>query len=108
MRLARLKIAPAHLEAYRAAAREVGEISLREEPGVLTMYAVAEYAVAEKDRPTEITILEIYADAAAYEAHLRSGHFQKYKAGTKDMIESLELIDTRPLNSAIHLRSVSQ
>ncbi len=101
VRLARLKIDPAQLDAYRAAAIECGETSLRTEPGVLAMYAVA-----EKDHPTEITILEIYADAAAYEAHLQTEHFQKYKIGTKDMVESLELIDTQPLNPSIYLKSM--
>lgn len=101
VRLARLKIDPAQLDAYRAAAVECGEASLRTEPGVLAMYAVA-----EKDNPTEITILEIYADAAAYQAHLQAEHFQKYKIGTKDMVESLDLIDAQPLNTSIYLKSM--
>ena len=40
-------------------ATEVGETSLRTEPGVLTMYAVA-----EKENPCKITILETMAEAA--------------------------------------------
>lgn len=62
------------------------------EPGVLTLYAVT-----EKENPTHITILDIYANEDAYKAHLQTPHFIKYKTSTKDMIKSLELIETVPL-----------
>ena len=55
------------------------------------------YAVFEKERPTHVTILEMYADRAAYEQHIKSAHFLKYKKGTEHMVKSLELIDTVPL-----------
>jgi len=92
VRLARLVIDSAQLESYLAFAREEIEASVRLEPGVITLYAVS-----EKDRPTHITILEIYADSAAYKAHIQTPHFLKYKNGTKDMVKSLELIETVPL-----------
>jgi 4-carboxymuconolactone decarboxylase len=62
------------------------------EPGVLTLYAVA-----EKNDPTHITILEIYADTVAYKTHLLILIFIKYKNGTKNMVKSLELVETVPL-----------
>jgi len=68
------------------------EGSVRLEPGVLTLYAVS-----EKNDPTHITILEIYADTTAYQSHLLTPHFIKYKNGTKDMVRSLELVETVPL-----------
>lgn len=74
VRLAKLVIDSAHLQAYNALLKEGIEASVREEAGVLTLYAVA-----EKARPTHITILEIYASSAAYEAHLKTPHFLKYK-----------------------------
>jgi len=92
VRLARLVIDSAQLESYKAFAKEEIEASVRLEPGVITLYAVS-----EKDRPTHITILEIYADSAAYKAHIQTPHFLKYKNGTKDMVKSLELIETVPL-----------
>jgi 4-carboxymuconolactone decarboxylase len=92
VRLSRLVIDPAHLEAYRSALMEEVNASVRLEPGVLTLYAVA-----EKDRPTHFTILEIYADRAAYQQHIKSPHFLRYKTGTQHMVKSLELIDTVPL-----------
>ena len=92
VRLARLQIDPAQVEAYRAALKEEIETSVRVEPGVLALNAVA-----DKNNPTHITILEIYANAAAYKSHLQTPHFLKYKTGTKDMVKSLELIETDPI-----------
>jgi quinol monooxygenase YgiN len=92
VRLAKLVIDEAQLAAYRALLIEEIEASMRLEPGVRTLYAVA-----EKDRPDHITILEIYADRTAYEKHIRTAHFLKYKTGTERMVKSLELIETVPL-----------
>ena len=92
VRLSKLVIDASKLEAYRSALREEVSASVRLEPGVLTLYAVA-----EKERPTHFTILEIYADRTAYEAHIKSPHFLKYKAGTERMVKSLELIDATAL-----------
>lgn len=55
------------------------------------------YAVAEKNNPSHITILEIYANEEAYKKHIQTPHFLKYKNGTKDMVKSLELIEADPL-----------
>ena len=92
VRLAKLVIDSTQLENYNALLKEEIEASVRVEPGVLTLYAVA-----EKNNPTHITILEIYADTVAYKAHLQTPHFIKYKTSTKDMVKSLELIETDPL-----------
>lgn len=50
-----------------------------------------------KNNHTYITILEIYAYTTAYKSHLQTTHFIKYKNGTKDMVKSLELVETVPL-----------
>jgi len=92
VRLAKLVIDSSQLENYNALLKEEIETSVRVEAGVLTLYAVA-----EKNNPTHITILEIYADTVAYKAHLLTPHFIKYKNGTKDMVKSLELVETVPL-----------
>jgi 4-carboxymuconolactone decarboxylase len=86
VRLAKIVVDSAQLESYKAALKEEIETSVRVEPGVLTLYAVY-----EKDNPTHITILEIYADTTAYKAHLQTPHFIKYKTATKDMVKSLQL-----------------
>jgi len=92
VRLAKLVIDSTQLQNYNALLKEEIEASVRLEPGVLTLYAVA-----EKNDPTHITILEIYADTVAYKLHLQTPHFIKYKNGTKDMVKSLELVETVPL-----------
>lgn len=92
VRIAELEIDPAQLENYTAAVREEMETSVRVEPGVLVIYAVA-----EKDSPAKLRFFEMYADEAAYRAHMGSPHFQKYVATTKAMIVSRKLIDTVPV-----------
>lgn len=92
VRLAKLVIDSTQLENYNALLKEEIEASVRLEPGILTLYAVA-----EKNSPTHITILEIYADTGAYKSHLKTPHFIKYKTGTKDMVKSLELVEADPL-----------
>ncbi|HPH47864.1 MAG TPA: antibiotic biosynthesis monooxygenase, partial [Chryseolinea sp.] len=56
VRLAKLVIDSTQLEAYNIFLKEEIEASIKLEKGVLTLYAVA-----EKSKPTHITILEIYA-----------------------------------------------
>ena len=92
VRIAELEIDPAQLEAYKAALREEIETSIRIEPGVLTLYAVA-----LKDSPAQIRILETYADVSAYKTHIETPHFKRYKNLTKGMIKSLHLIETEPI-----------
>jgi quinol monooxygenase YgiN len=99
VRLAKLTIDPLHLEAYKAALKEEVEASIAREPGVLTLFAVS-----EKDRPTHFTILEIYASRAAYEAHIQTPHFLKYKKGTEKMVHSLELVETVPLVPSMKIK----
>ena len=92
VRIAELEIDPAQLDAYKAALREEIEASIRVEPGVLTLYAVS-----LKDQPNQIRLFETYASTAAYQAHLQSEHFKKYKSETAHMVKSLRLIETEPV-----------
>src|SRR5215467_3316872 len=92
VRIAELEIDPGQLPAYRDALKEEVETSIRVEPGVLKLYAVS-----VKDQPSQIRILEVYRDQAAYESHLQTPHFKKYKAETQGMVKSLKLIETEPI-----------
>jgi quinol monooxygenase YgiN len=92
VRLAKLVIDSARLDSYKAALKEEIETSVRVESGVITLYAVS-----EKNNPTHITILEIYDNTEAYQAHVQTPHFLKYKNLTKEMVKSLDLIETTPL-----------
>ncbi len=93
IRLSKVEVDSAYLDEYMRYATEVGEISLRTEPGVITMYALQ-----EKENPCNITILETYASQEAYRKHIASAHFQKYKQGTLHMVKNLQLLDQAELN----------
>ena len=92
VRLAELEIDPAQLDAYKTALKEEIKTAIRVEPGVLTLYAVA-----EKENPARIRIFETYASEEAYRAHLETPHFKKYKVGTQAMVKSLKLVETTPI-----------
>ena len=92
VRIAELEIDPAQLDAYRAILAEEQEASVRLEPGVLMLHSVA-----LADSPTSIRLLEVYASRGAYEAHIQSAHFVKYKTATETMVKSLRLVDTTPI-----------
>lgn len=95
VRLAKIKVDPLQLDKYNAALKEQMTTAVRLEPGVLTYYAVA-----DKNDPSQITILEIYADTAAYKSHIETIHFKKYKETVKDMVKALELTDVNLIGSA--------
>ena len=92
VRLSKITVDPAQVEAYKVFAAEVGRESMKNEPGVRVPYSVQ-----EKKDPTKFTILEIYADDAAYKHHIGTAHFKKYKEGTIKMVKDLQLIDCNPL-----------
>ena len=91
VRLAELEIDPAQLDRYLALLREEIETSIRVEPGVLTLYAAR-----LKTDSSRVRLFEMYADSNAYNAHIASPHFQKYKVGTAAMVKSLVLHETEP------------
>ncbi len=92
VRLAKLVIDSTQLSKYKSLLKEEIETSVKLEPGVLTLYAVA-----DKNKSNHITILEIYATEEAYKNHIRTPHFLKYKNATQKMVQSLELLNVEPL-----------
>ncbi|MBA1350104.1 putative quinol monooxygenase [Rhizobium sp. WYCCWR 11146] len=92
VRMAELEIDPDTLETYRALLTEEIEASVALEDGVLSLSAVS-----IRDNPNRIRILEVYADREAYEAHLQTPHFLKYKNQTAGMVTSLTLIEVDPI-----------
>ena len=88
VRLAKIKVDPLQRDKYNTALKEQMTAAISFEPGVLTYYAVS-----DKNDPSHVTILEIYADTAAYQRHITTAHFKKYKETVKDMVKSLELVD---------------
>jgi quinol monooxygenase YgiN len=96
VRIAKIKVNPTHLDAYNKALKEQMNAAIQLEPGVLTYYAVS-----DKNAPTTITILEIYADTIAYQSHIETVHFKKYKTTVNDMVTSLELVDVNLIAAAV-------
>lgn len=96
IRLSKIEVYPEFIGEYLKFAVEVGKVSLQMEPGVLTMFAMQ-----DKENPYNITILEMYSSLAAYQSHIASAHFQKYKQGTLHMVKSLKLSDQNPLSESL-------
>jgi len=88
VRVAELEIDAKHLDAYKTAVTQEIEASIEREPGVLAIYSVA-----LKERPAHLRFFEIYADEAAYRAHIESAHFKKYVETTKSMITARKLYE---------------
>lgn len=88
IRIAEIEIEPDNLYEYKAILKEEAEASVRLEPGVISIYPMF-----DNKNPTQIRILEIYANEEAYKAHLQTPHFKKYKTSTVDMVKSLKLMD---------------
>ena len=95
VRIAELEVDSPQLEGFKAATKEVGETSVRVEPGCLVLYAVS-----EKENPGRVRVFEIYRDVDAYNAHIQTPHFKKFLAMTDNMVKSRKLIDTVPISLA--------
>jgi quinol monooxygenase YgiN len=92
VRIAEIGIVPDCIDAYKALLANEIEASMRNEVGVLFLFAVS-----VKGSPHSMRVIEGYADEAAYQAHLTTPHFLIYKAGSADMVASLRLIETDPI-----------
>lgn len=92
VRMAHLKIKESQIVAFIEIGKEEMEATLRVEPGV-----VAIYAVADKNNPADLTFFEMYADENACQIHRNTPHFQKYFHTTKDMIVDRVLMEAVPV-----------
>lgn len=88
IRLSEIEIHSNYLKEYYAILQQESRASVLLKPGVIAIYPMF-----QKENPTQIRILEIYASREAYEAHLKTPHFQKYKTSTLNMVKSLKLVD---------------
>ena len=95
VRLAEIEVFPEKLSEYLCYAKEVGTVSMATEPGVIGLFSMQ-----DKSDFCKVYILEVYADREAYQDHLKTAHFKKYKEGTADMVKTLKLIDTNPMVTA--------
>lgn len=93
IRLSEIEIDSLFLDDYISILKIESEASVRLEPGVISIYPMF-----QKENPTEIRILEIYANKEAYLSHLQTEHFQHYKTTTLHMVKSLKLIDMEAID----------
>ena len=93
VRIAEIEVRPQYLTEYLEFANEVDRLSVEREPGVICLYPMQ-----SAEDSTHIRILEIYASDEAYQQHLKTPHFQKYKQGTLHMVKDLKLPTMQPLD----------
>jgi quinol monooxygenase YgiN len=94
IRMAEIEIDSTYLEEYKKILQEEAHASVRLESGVISILPMY-----QKQHPTQVRILEIYASREAYELHLKTPHFQKYKNTTLKMVKSLKLIDMAAIDA---------
>ena len=92
-RIAEIEVYPQYLNEYLTFANDVDRRSMTEEPGVICLFPMQ-----SAEDSTQIRILEIYASDEAYQQHLKTPHFLKYKQGTLHMVKSLKLPTMQPLD----------
>ncbi len=96
VRIAEIEVFPEFLNEYLEYATEVDRLSVEREPGVICLFPMQDPADS-----CQIRILEIYANDAVYQAHLKTDHFQKYKQGTLKMVKSLKLNTMQPMDKVM-------
>lgn len=99
VRIAVSGVDPEQLDAYKIFLTEEQEASVWLEAGVLMLHSV-QYAGG----PTQVRLLEVYASQKAYESHIQTPPFLKYKNGTEKMVRSLELPLANPIMLAAQPR----
>ena len=91
MRIFEFVIAPDQIAAFMEAGRQNLEASVRDEPGVISMYCVT-----DKTDPTKLYVVEVYRDQAAYEAHIKTPHFTRFVSEIQGKVVSRRVIETNP------------
>lgn len=93
VRISEIEIVPEYLEEYKAILKEEAASSVKIEPGVIAIFPMY-----QQENPTQIRIIEMYANKAAYQSHLQTQHFQRYKTSTFKMVKSLNLVDMKSID----------
>nr|WP_294921970.1 antibiotic biosynthesis monooxygenase family protein [uncultured Flavobacterium sp.] len=94
IRISEIEIEPSFLKEYLDILNEEASESVKLEPGVISIFPMF-----QREDHNQIRILEIYADKKAYESHLKTPHFLKYKTTTIKMVKSLKLVDMEASDS---------
>ena len=76
-----LKIKPGQSDAFMPLMRANAAASLREEPGCRQFDVCL-----DEDAASRVWLYEVYDDAAAFQAHLKTAHFKEFDESTTEMI----------------------
>lgn len=98
VRISEIEIFPEYLDAYNSILKEEASASIKIETGVIAIFPMF-----QKEHPTQVRIIEIYADQVAYQNHLQTPHFQHYKTATLKMVKTLKLVDMSVLDTEMML-----
>lgn len=93
VRIAEIEVHPEYLNEYKGILTKEAAASIQKEPGVIAIFPML-----EQKQHHQIRIIEIYANRDAYEAHLKTAHFQHYKTSTSKMVKSLKLVEMEALD----------
>jgi len=88
IRVSEIEIVPEFLDEYKAILKEEASASVEIETGVIAIFPMY-----QQGTPTQVRIVEIYANQDAYQKHLQTPHFKHYKAATLKMVKGLKLVD---------------
>lgn len=77
------KLKPGCMDAFLALVRDNAAISVREEADCSRFDVLVPRG---ETRPDSVTLYEIYADRAAFDAHLATRHFLEFDRATRDMV----------------------
>jgi len=80
-------IDPGQFEIFMRLMAENAEASRRAEKGCRRFDVCRPHDVVNR-----VFLYEIYDDEAAFQAHLRTGHFKSFAAATKDMITARKIV----------------
>jgi len=94
IRISEIEIEPSFLKEYLDILNQEANASVKLESGVISIFPMF-----QREDHNQIRILEIYADKKAYESHLKTPHFLKYKTTTIKMVKSLKLVDMEASDS---------
>lgn len=92
IRIADIEVYPEYLDEFFKAATEIAQTSVKEEVGVICLFPCQ-----LKEDKTHFRVIEVYASPAAYQHHIQTQYFLKYKQETQKMVKSLKLNDLTPL-----------
>ncbi|MGF6849181.1 4-carboxymuconolactone decarboxylase [Chitinophaga sp. W3I9] len=93
VRISEIEIVPEYQEEYTSILKTEAAASVKIEPGVIAIFPMFQQL-----NPTQLRIIEIYANKAAYRSHLQTPHFQHYKTSTLKMVKSLKLVDMESID----------